>query len=195
MRCMQAREIIHLCMDGQEHKLSTEASRHIKECNDCRAWKAEVEAISEMLVAVRDEPDVNLSAAIMGRLPEKHPASCRTSVRSFPKINWMYVGAGWLMGGVVMCLVFIALHSAGFLSMNNLSYEFVGIGRSAMAILSVLSEAAYGIFKSLYVITRHNGSIREGIRAFLLVDSLLWICCAMIWRLRLRIGAKAGIMC
>lgn len=108
MNCTQARKVLHELMDGEEHHLAGLAHGHLGQCDDCRQWYSQVCQAVAHVSACDGMPVNDISSAVMARLPAKHPASATSSQRCILSSRFVLcLGAGWLVGALVIGLVFV----------------------------------------------------------------------------------------
>lgn len=184
MNCRYAREIINLAIDGERHPLEAEARQHICECEACQGWQAGMDSALGLLAAAGPPPMPDISALVMSKLPERHPASIPKAVPSVQLLSWF--GFAWLLGVMLVAGLFMTL-----LPTLNVG----GLGRLISALPAVLSP-----IKDAIVIGRSIGHgalmIAQGIgigkilTVPLLLDLGLVTIALLIWHRRRLITAS-----
>ncbi len=103
MNCTQARNILNEVLDRESPAEEPLAREHLRTCADCRKWWSALESAGALLSVTADECDTpDIAAAVMARLPERHPASRRAGRvrRLLSTLTW--VAGAWLLGAAVL---------------------------------------------------------------------------------------------
>jgi len=197
MKCTEAREIMNLLFDGEDHLEVDAAREHLGLCASCREWHAGMERVIHLADSVSADLDApNLRASIMARLPDRHPASVRR------RRNWVsprtlgWVAAGWLAG--LLILIAAGLVISRWLAGPSvggsvvLSYDLVraafSVGRGIAGALGVLS----GVLRNML-----HGATPYAVTSclvFLALDSAFLCAVFLIWRTRRRIPGAMSIL-
>lgn len=196
MNCRQARNIINLLLDGEYPVHADDARQHLASCASCRKWHESMEravCVAETAPVGLIAPD--LSASIMARLPERHPASLRAPRRTWTwKRGLGWAAAAWVAGLVVLATTWFAV--GGWLSGQDPSGSIILGYDLTRAVMSV----ARGLVGALGALT---GVLRDALPGvapyaltcgliFLVLDTALLCTGIFIWRTRRRVP---GAMC
>lgn len=111
MNCRKAREILNNLIDGEEHPRAAEAREHTRQCAACREWNAGMERTLQLMEESAHVPmERDIAAAVMARLPERHPASVtRPEGRRFSKRMLISVAAAWFIGAMALVIAWFGL--------------------------------------------------------------------------------------
>lgn len=191
MRCAKAREILNLLMDGEEHARAEEAREHVRLCAACRQWHAGMERALRLLEASPDVPkEPNIAAAVMARLPARHPASVtRPERRWHSRRVLIWVAAGWLIG--VMALITTGLGLSKLLPEDSVAGAVVrayGSARIAgslfegvLVAFGTLTTSAKSILMGMGVAAAGLGSLAIQVLVF---DAAVLLVIVVVWRRR-----------
>ena len=103
MKCREARTIINLLMDGEQHPKANGARAHVDQCASCTEWQSSMDqALS--FIPPGELPEIDLAPAIMSRLPEHHPAS-QLHRRRIPSRALAWIGACWVAGLLAVLMI------------------------------------------------------------------------------------------
>jgi len=197
MNCTKAREILNSLIDGEEHTRAAEAREHTRQCAACREWNAGMERTLQLMEASPDvPPELDVAAAVMARLPERHPASVtRPEGRRFSKRVLVWVGAGWLIGVT-------ALIVAGFGLWNLLPEESMagavvrtyGSVQTAGLLLESVLTGSWTLIAAVRSIVTGVGAAAGGLGLLmiqlLVFDTAVLLVITVMWRRR---RAAAGV--
>lgn len=198
MNCEQAHEIMNLVFDGETHALEASAREHMRDCAECGQWLAGMERVVGCMASVQERlPRVDIAAAVMSRLPERHPASVpkRRVLVSRRAMAWMC--AGWAFSFVVLATVgVIGLY---WLSNSPMAGQQVVTVYTVMRTLSDSAVAAVIALKPLGVAI--TGVMRGYqphaitlVKASGLLDCMILAMGYAIWRRRSRIPGGMSVM-
>ena len=198
MKCTEAREILNLLFDGEDPARGEAAKEHLSLCASCREWHAGMERVIHLADSVSADTDApDLRAAIMARLPDRHPASARSRRRRWAwKRGLIWVGASWIIGVLAILAVGLVIgHWLAGPSVGGsvvLSYDLAratfSVGRAIAGALGVLG----GVLRDML-----HGATPYAVTSclvFLALDSALLCAAFLIWRTRRRIPGAMSIL-
>ena len=184
MKCSEVRRIINLLMDGEQHPQAEEARAHVSQCAACMEWQASMDrAIS--LISAEELPDIDLSAAIMSRLPERHPASQPRRWR-ITRRTLAWIAACWAAG--LLAFLAIGFVLTGWLTPGRTetlvvgTYDFV---RGFMGVLGHILAVGMVVLEAVVRIFGDHDVTSYGL-TFVLLDSIILAAIAFIWLRRKR---------
>ncbi|MEN6357425.1 MAG: hypothetical protein ABFD83_10105 [Armatimonadota bacterium] len=162
MKCTDAREIIQNLMDGDQCPNARLAQEHIAECADCREWKSGIDTVIAMASEViEDIPDIDISAAVMTRLPKRHPASVSWSLQRLVALS----AACWFAGAAVLAAALSILMTATntpFASLPTIAY---GSAKSLVSSILVIVSTMGTLIRPIADMTI---AVLPGIRDFVI---------------------------
>ncbi len=106
MDCQEAREILQSMFDGNQRVDVDQAQQHIHQCVKCLEWKSDMDTlVSFMGSSLPELPEIDISTAVMSKLPTRHPAAAVQTNWSLNRtLAWTlacwFAGALVLVGGV-----------------------------------------------------------------------------------------------
>lgn len=197
MNCKQAHEIMNLILDGEAHPLEASAREHIQACPECRQWLAGMEHVTGCMASALDRmPQIDISAAVMARLPERHPASVerRDVLVSRRALAWMC--AGWAFGLVTMLLIgllampWLTTPSVGryVVAGYTVSRTILGSVGSSVSALKPLGVAAMGLLRS------YEPQALGLVRAWILLECIALGLAYLFWRARSKASGSTSVM-
>lgn len=199
MNCVNARKILNLLIDGEEHARAQEARDHVSQCAACQEWHATMQRTLQFMDALPDVPmERSIAAAIMARLPERHPAwVAGQESRRFSKRALVWVGAGWLVG--VMVLIVAGLGLSSLLNEDSLSRAVVhgygsvhAVGPLFESILARVGTLVTAIDSVLGALVLAAASLRSVIISLLVSEVAMLLVIIVVWRWR-RAAAHAHL--
>lgn len=108
MDCDKAREIMNRVIDGEDHPAAGDAYQHINDCDRCAKWYLSMQNMLSTIASANCLPYLDLSAAIMTSLPERHPAAEGMPFRDLRRLAvWIASTSVFLSAVVVLLLVFV----------------------------------------------------------------------------------------
>ena len=198
MNCKQAREIMNLVFDGETHALEAGAREHMRDCAECRQWLADTERLLGCMASVQERlPRMDISAAVMSRLPERHPASVQTRRVLVTRRAMAWMCAGWAFSFVVLAaLGVIGIH---WLSSSPLVGQQVvtmytlmrTLSDSVVAVVIALKPLGVAITGVMRGYQPHAISL---VKASALLDCMILAMGYAIWRRRSRIQGGMSIL-
>lgn len=103
MNCTQARNILNEVLDRESPAEEHLAREHLHTCGDCRKWWSALEAAGSLLSGTDEEQAArDIAAAVMARLPERHPASVSAGRERRLLSTLAWVAGAWLLGAAVL---------------------------------------------------------------------------------------------
>lgn len=103
MNCTQARNILNEVLDRESPAEEPLARKHLHTCGDCRKWWSALEAAGSLLSGTDEEQAArDIAAAVMARLPERHPASVSAGRERRLLSTLAWVAGAWLLGAAVL---------------------------------------------------------------------------------------------
>ncbi len=197
MNCRQAREIMNLVFDGERHPLESSAREHVHGCSECRQWLAGMERVIGCMASAQDRmPRIDISAAVMARLPERHPASVerRRVLISRRALTWMC--AGWAFGFVVMLILgTIALQWLGTPSAGEHVVTAYGVSHTILGSVKAFVFALKPV--GLAIISAAKGYQPQAmsvVRAFILLECVLLALGLVVWRIHSRLPGSMSVL-
>ncbi len=199
MNCKKAREILNLLTDGEEHARAQEARGHVSQCAACREWHATMQRTLRFMDALPDVPmERDIAAAVMARLPERHPASvAKRESRWFSKRALVWAGAGWLIG--VMVLTVAGLGLSSLFNEDSLSRAVVhgygsvhAAGSLFESILARVGTLVTAIDSVLGALVLAAASLRSVIISLFISEVAVLVVIVLVWRRR-RAAAHAHL--
>jgi len=194
MKCEETREILNLFIDDGTHPKAEEALDHTQNCRDCQTWYAEtLDMVSAFESAFDDECVPDIATAVMSCLPERHPAS----VERTPLLKRLFfaVALSWVAGAVVVAAMAVpALHWLSMLHRGNLwtsakafTVHTFSISHLVSAFVAFTEKTAH----FLQILSAVGSYFGPQIIVFLVVDSLLLLAVAAMWRRRSHFASAA----
>lgn len=144
MNCKESREILNVLMDGESHALAAQAEAHAMACPDCRAWRESTENVMAFVQDDGDMPDFDLSAAVMSKLPVRHPAAAKQARYSNSPRRRLI---GWV--AAFFSLLILACASVYLKTGENSIFTAVDLCQELNVIVTKLAVAAGSI--SLFI--------------------------------------------
>ena len=189
MNCKEAREIINLLMDGDQHSQADQAHAHVSECAPCMEWQASMDrALS--IISAQELPEIDLAPAIMSRLPRHHPAS-QVRKRWMPGRALAWVGACWaagLLAVVVIGLQIYHLLTPGWTQV--VAIRAFDLTRGFMSMLSYGFSTCAALFGAVLRVFEYHGITARGVTSCalgsILLDLVLLATILAIWLRRKR---------
>ncbi|MCE5313652.1 MAG: hypothetical protein ABFD49_01330 [Armatimonadota bacterium] len=201
MKCEDARELIQSLLDGECCSNIEQAHKHIAGCADCREWKAGMDAIMTAAGGMSDDvPDINISEAVMARLPERHPAGVENAWTPARLLVWTAVC--WVVGFALIATAFSAwmlYTGTSFASLPALVFDFgksvaVFIVSTAAGAITFMKTIASSASSLIMEILRFAVRMRLFILLSMVADVLLIIACYGIWRRRKAVVVPLGVI-
>lgn len=178
MNCKEAREIINLLMDGEQHPQADQAHAHVSVCDACAEWQSSTEC-TVSLISAGEFPEIDLSAAIMSRLPKHHPASQRRKLR-IPGRALAWIGACW--GAGLLALLVIGVTVSHWLTparTGDLVIRTYDLARASMSLLAVVLSAGRVVLDAVAQVLPHESF--SYLLWFVVLDSIILAAIAAIW--------------
>jgi predicted anti-sigma-YlaC factor YlaD len=198
MNCKQAHEIMNLVFDGETHALEASAREHMRDCAECRQWLAGMERVVGCMASVQERlPRMDIAAAVMSRLPDRHPASMprRRVLVSRRALAWMC--AGWAAS-------FVVLSALGVIGLYWLSHSPLAGQQvvAAYAVMRAVADSAVAVVIALKPLGVAIAGVMRGyqphaitlVKASGLLDCMILAMGYAIWRRRSRILGGMSIM-
>lgn len=195
MNCDKAREIVNTLMDGDAHSQGAAARQHLTVCAECREWHAGMLQVLQALDEARDDvPAADISAAVMARLPDRHPASTRVwRPSSYPRLVLAWLGASWVAGLLVLAALGLAVY--GRIASVSADRIVVGIMDFMRTALGVLGVAARNALSLSEVSARVVTDASPAILSFLALDALFLLAILMLFFGRRRVTRTSAMFC
>jgi len=196
MKCHEARETLNRVMDGRKEARAAAAMRHVESCAECREWRRGMQtALGALAASKAVTPSVDLSGAVMAALPARHPASLRAAPALSTRRLVLLMAGCWLLGAIMTAA---GIGVWGYYFGGSPHEVAVGAKASAEAAGSVarVGLTTSSVLLSLAVNTI-SGVLRNGARgvvAFLIVDTLVLLLAAVLWRKRRMLAGPYSIL-
>lgn len=102
MDCHEAREILQSMYDGDQRVAVDQAQQHIQQCVKCQEWKSDMDTLVNFMSSSLSElPEIDISAAVMSKLPARHPAAVVQTKWSLNR-TLVWTLACWFAGAIVL---------------------------------------------------------------------------------------------
>ena len=180
MKCKEAREIINLLMDGEQHSQADQAHAHVSECASCMEWQSSMDCLVS-LISAPELPEVDLAPAIMSRLPEHHPAA--QTRRWLPGRALAWIGACW--GAGLLALLVIGVTVSHWLTparTGDLVIRTYDLARASISLLAVVLSAGRVVLDAVAQVLPHESF--SYLLWFVVLDSIILAAIAAIWSRR-----------
>lgn len=195
MNCHGFRDSVNELIDGDIERLPTQAAEHELACADCRQWRRGMSSAMSMLDKTELEmPGESIAAAVMARLPERHPASIRRASVGFSRRALAWLAGCWLVGLLIIvgsaAVLWLIYGAAGFRpDWQGLVGRTVSVGIGAMVVVRPLAAT----FRDVLVgIGAALGKHYMVFVLFTVLDTAALIAGYAAWRSR---RTAAGIFC
>jgi len=199
MKCKQAREILNLLTDGESHARADEAREHLARCAACREWKAGMEQVLSLLEAAPSPESVDIAAAVMARLPDRHPASLRQRRSPVARVILAWTGACWLIGMAAVCgLVLMLPRWVSVDSLSGPALRAYHMTRAFEPFLGSLGTAAHSVLHAVRGLSGDIGVVITGVSPlliqFVVLDAAFLLAVFAIWWSRRRLARASHIL-
>lgn len=194
MNCTQAREILNILIDGEQHPRTDEARRHLAECADCAEWQAGIERSLLLLDSIRDDvPEADISAAVMASLPSRHPALRRSSGRSRFRPILVWLAASWLAGLLMLGVLGVAVYGWIASSLTGRTVvDAVGYVKTASGVLGIVAVETRSLMElSMRVIA----DVSPAILSLIALDTLFLVAVFTILFGGRKVTGTPGLLC
>lgn len=178
MNCKEAREIINLLMDGDQHPQADQAHAHVSECASCMEWQSSMDRAMS-LISAEQLPEIDLSAAIMSRLPKHHPASQRRKLR-MPGRALAWLAACWGAGLLALLVIGVAVsHWLTPARTGDLVIRTYDLARASISLLAVVLSAGRVVLDAVVQVLPHESF--SYLLWIVVLDSIILAAIAAIW--------------
>lgn len=190
MNCKNAREIVNILMDGEEHAQGWQARVHMDTCQDCLEWYQSMTTAIGLIDDSSDLPEIDISAAVMAKLPKQHPYAQKAPVVK-RKTLLAWIGASWAAGFAVLVLAAAVV----MLRMPDIVTEVhqyrIGLAATLDAFFTSIPAALRAIGLTAGDVISKFGimlfQFRYGIIGFVAADSAALAMAAWLWMKRKRV--------
>ncbi|HEY3299124.1 MAG TPA: hypothetical protein VGK34_10780 [Armatimonadota bacterium] len=189
MNCSETRDILNAVIDDGSHARASEALAHAENCDSCREWYAETQAMLSAFDAAFENVPVPDIASVMPKLPERKSASARRRV--LPGNLLVAIAASWLGGAaVIAAAAFLIYHSLGIEQIIHLASKLRLFTHEVFS-FEMMTSIVAGMTKVLGLIVlcikaifSHYG---PSLIQLLILDSLILLAAGEVWRRRSRL--------
>lgn len=190
MKCEEARNILNSLLDEGTNSHSSEALSHIETCGDCRTWHSETQAVLGIFDGAFEDTAVpDIATSVMASLPERHPCSTGRSQQSVRRLL-PFVAYAWISGISILAMLWIAVSrwfaSAVGPQMTHKAQSAIGQLCSLKSLIDALVaviKTATSFITTVDWATCHFSPL---IVQFTVIDSLVLLAIALIWRGRIK---------
>lgn len=194
MNCTQAREILNILIDGEQHPRTDEVRRHLAGCADCAEWHADIERSLLLLESIRDDiPEVDISAAVTASLPSRHPASRRSSERSRLRLILAWLAASWLAGLLMLSVLGVAIYGwmVSLLTGRNV-VDAVGYVKTTSGVLGTVTSPVRSLVD---LAMRVIADVSPAILSLIALDALFLVAVFAVFFGRRKVTGTPGLFC
>ena len=183
-------------MDGRDEPRAALAMQHAEGCPECAEWRREVQAAHRAMQADKlAVSGVDLSGAIMASLPARHPASYRTTPAFAARKLVILMAACWLLGAIMMAAgIGLWTHYHGTAPHVVAASAKASAGAAGSVARSTWQASGVLLSLSVGAIVETLARAARGILTFFIVDTLVLLLAAIIWRKRRTLAGPFCVM-